>query len=97
MSDYPQAPCKKEDIHQTHIHVDNGTLERCPGVGDNEEYVYRLVDAETGIPNGRYKGQHVYKDPGPARAQVTRINNQLWNRNRVVIQRGLIKWSEDPV
>ena len=97
MSDYPKGPCKKETIHQTHIHVDNGVLERCWGVGDNEEYIYRLVGAETGIPNARYKGQHVYKNVGQARAQVTRINNQSWNRHKVVVQRGLVKWSEDPV
>lgn len=97
MSDYPEGECKNQDIHQTHIHVDNGPLERCPGQGENEEYVYRLVYEETGIPVGSYMTQHVYKNIGSARGVCTKHNRKSWIKEKAVVVRGKVQWDSEPV
>lgn len=98
MSDYPIGSCKNQDLHQTHVHVDNGPLERCPGWGDNEEYVYRLVYQQTGRPAGTYQKQYVYHNLGSARGQETKHNKSWRGQNdKVVIVRGTIKWDSEPV
>jgi len=97
MSEYPENPCKNGDLHLGHTHADYGVLENCPGVGDNQEYVYRLVDKDTGRHLRAYNGQFVFHQISHARGQKTKFNNKYWRSEEAVIQRGLIQWTEDPV
>lgn len=65
---------------------------------EETEYVYRLVDEETGKHLKAYQGQYVYSDIGVARRQCTKFNNKTWRREKAVIQCGVIQWgNEDPV
>lgn len=97
MSDYPVCQCPDMDFHLTHTTVFEDRLVTCLGVGDNQEYVYRLVDKETGRHLRAYNGQYVFHDVSHARGQKTKFNKKYWRQEEAVIQRGLIKWSEDPV
>lgn len=65
---------------------------------EESEYVYRLVDKETGRHLQAYQGQYVYSDIGVARRQMTKFNNKTWRHEEAVIQCGRIDWSNsDPV
>lgn len=97
MSDYPLCQCQNMDFHPPHTAYFEGRLVRCQGVGDNQEYVYRLVDQDTGQHLQAYSGQYVYSDIGQARAQRTKFNNKSWRQETAVIQRGLIQWSTEDV
>lgn len=97
MREYPEGQCNNEDFHLTHITMLEEELRTCPGVGDKQEYVYRLVGVDTGTHLQAYGGQYVYSDRGQARAQCTKHNNKSWNHGKAVVQRGLIQWSTDPV
>lgn len=66
---------------------------------EESEYVYRLVDEQTGKHLRAYQGQYVYSDVGVARRQMTKHNNnKTWQHQKAVIQSGVIQWSNsDPV
>lgn len=59
---------------------------------EESEYVYRLVDEETGQHLQAYQGQYVYSDIGVARRQCTKFNNKTWRHEKAVIQIGRVDW-----
>lgn len=97
MIDYPPGNCKNKELHLPHIHADRGPLQSCQGQGERQEYVYRLVNEDTGLSVGTWNKQYVYHNLGVARGQCTKYNGKSWNRGKAVVQRGLIQWSTDPV
>jgi len=97
MREYPEGQCDNPEFHLQHTTFLEDELRTCPGVGEGQEYVYRLVDEKTGTHLQAYGGQYVYTERSQARAQCTKFNKKSWRNEKAVIQRGLIQWSTDPV